>query len=64
MNFYTLLGITKSATKEQIKTAFRKKAQEYHPDHRGPEFSDLFMQISQAYQTLSDDNKRKQSTEE
>ena len=34
-NYYDILGITKTATEEEIKMAFRKLAHKYHPDKRG-----------------------------
>ncbi len=56
---YTVLGVKKNATREEIKTAYRKLAGKYHPDrvtHLGDEFQDLaekkFKEIQQAYQEL------------
>lgn len=58
-DYYQTLGIAKTATKEEIKKAFRKLAQKYHPDKpTGDEAK--FKEINEAYSTLSDDKKRSQ----
>ncbi len=61
-DYYKTLGIDKSATKEDIKKAFRKLAHEYHPDKtkNDPVSSQKFKEASEAYSVLSDDAKRKQ----
>ncbi|RUM59923.1 MAG: J domain-containing protein [Persephonella sp.] len=59
MDFYKLLGVSPNASKEEIKKAFRKKAKKYHPD-LNPENEELFKKIIEAYETLSDDIKRKE----
>lgn len=56
--FYDVLGVSKDATDKEIKTAFRKLAQKYHPDAGGDEAK--FKEISEAYETLSDAKKRKE----
>jgi molecular chaperone DnaJ len=56
-DYYKILGIEKSATKEEIKKAFRKLAHKYHPDKGGGDES-KFKEINEAYQVLSDDRKR------
>lgn len=53
---YKTLGVGKSATREQIKSAYRKKAKKVHPDAGGS--SDQFAELSKAYSLLSDDSKR------
>lgn len=59
-DYYAILGISKDATKAQIKKAFTQKAKEYHPDkNHSPDAKDKFANISEAYQTLNDENKRK-----
>ncbi len=61
-DYYTILGIKKDATEEEIKSAFRKLANKYHPDKNqgNKEAEDKFKEINEAYQTLSDKNKRAQ----
>ena len=56
-DYYKILGIDKSASKEDIKKAFRKLATKYHPDKKtGDEAK--FKEISEAYAVLGDDKKR------
>ena len=57
-NFYDVLGVKRDASDKEIKTAFRKLAQKYHPDAGGDE--QKFKEISEAYETLSDPKKRKE----
>ena len=57
-NFYDVLGVSRDASDKEIKTAFRKLAQKYHPDAGGDE--QKFKEISEAYETLSDAKKRKE----
>ncbi len=57
-DFYEILGVSKSASQEEIKRAFRKKAHEFHPD-KGSGNADKFKEVNEAYQVLSDDQKRK-----
>lgn len=56
--FYDVLGVKKDASADEIKKAFRKLAVKYHPDAGGDEKK--FKEISEAYETLSDDKKRKE----
>lgn len=59
-DYYSVLGVPKDATKVQIKKAFAQKVREYHPDKNpSPEAKDIFSSITEAYETLSDENKRK-----
>lgn len=59
-NFYDVLGVSKDATQDDIKKAFRKKAAEYHPDrNKDPKAPEQFKKVNEAYQVLSDDTKRK-----
>ncbi|MDP2820643.1 MAG: molecular chaperone DnaJ [bacterium] len=57
-DYYKILGISKTASVEEIKKAYRKLAHEYHPDKGGDEAK--FKEISEAYQVLSDKEKRTQ----
>ncbi len=58
-DFYEILGIDKNATKDEIKSAFRKKARQYHPDvNKAPDAEEKFKELGRAYETLMDDNKR------
>jgi molecular chaperone DnaJ len=60
-DYYEVLGVTKTASKEQIKDAYRKLALQYHPDrNKAPEAEEKFKEISEAYAVLSDDDKRQQ----
>ena len=52
-NFYKILGVTESATQDEIKKSYRKLAVEHHPDKGGNE--ETFKNISQAYDTLGDE---------
>ncbi len=56
-DYYKVLGITKSANKDEIKKAFRSLAHKYHPDKQTGDES-KFKEISEAYSVLSDDKKR------
>src|SRR5579863_9065109 len=58
MDYYEILGITKGASQEEVKKAFHKLAHKYHPDKGGDEKK--FKEINEAYQVLSDKNKRAQ----
>eukprot|EP01059_Diplonema_ambulator_P030323 TRINITY_DN5150_c0_g1_i2.p1 TRINITY_DN5150_c0_g1~~TRINITY_DN5150_c0_g1_i2.p1 ORF type:complete len:337 (+),score=70.23 TRINITY_DN5150_c0_g1_i2:73-1083(+) len=56
---YTVLGVEKKATKEEIKKAYHKAAVKYHPDRNGPEASEAkFQEVQGAYEVLSDDKMR------
>lgn len=59
-DYYQILQISRNATYEEVKKAYRKLAMKYHPDHNksaNAEF--MFKQISEAYQVLSNPEKRK-----
>lgn len=55
-DLYNLLDINKNATEKEIKSAYRKKVKECHPDTGGDE--ELFKKVSYAYEVLSDNNKK------
>lgn len=57
-DYYGLLGVGKSASQDEIKRAFRKKAHELHPDKGGD--AEAFKKVNEAYQILSDPQKRQQ----
>ena len=58
-DYYEILGISKNANDEQIKSAFRKKALEFHPDRNKAENAEQkFKEINEAYQIISDSEKR------
>ncbi len=57
-SYYDILGVSKNASKDEIKKAFRKLSKEHHPDKGGDEKK--FKEISQAYEVLSDDQKKAQ----
>lgn len=60
-NYYEILGIEKNASKEEIKRAFYRKAKIYHPDvNTSSNAADVFLLIEEAYQTLYDEDKRRE----
>ena len=58
MDYYSILGVAKSANQDDIKRAYRKLAMQHHPDKGGDEAK--FKQINEAYSVLSDPNQRAQ----
>lgn len=56
-DFYTVLGVDKKASKDEIKKAFHKLAHKYHPDKPGGD-EKRFKEVSEAYAVLSDEKKR------
>lgn len=58
-DYYKVLGVSKDATKEEIKKAYRKLAHKYHPDKKGGDEA-RFKEVNEAYQILSDDAKKSQ----
>lgn len=60
-DLYDVLGVSRDATQEDIRTAYRRLAREHHPDvNRDPEAERRFKEINLAYQTLSDPARRRQ----
>ncbi|XP_042428604.1 chaperone protein DnaJ-like isoform X1 [Zingiber officinale] len=58
-DFYSTLGVPKSASIKEIKAAYRRLARQYHPDvNKQPGATEKFKEISTAYEVLSDDKKR------
>lgn len=57
-DYYQILGVSREATQEDIKKAYRKLAHQYHPDKGGDEKK--FKEVSEAYRVLSDSQKREQ----
>lgn len=60
-DYYEVLEVSRNATQEEIKNAYRKLALQYHPDrNKSPDAEEKFKGISEAYAVLSDEEKRRQ----
>jgi len=61
-DYYEVLGLSRSATEDEIRKAYRKLAMQHHPDRNAnnPEAAEKFKELSEAYEVLSDAKKRQQ----
>mgnify|MGYP000764262902 CR=1 FL=1 len=61
-DYYEVLGVSKTATQDELKKAYRKLARKYHPDLNkdNPEAEEKFKECNEAYDVLSDEQKRAQ----
>ena len=58
MDYYSILGVPKTASQEEIRKAYKKMSMQHHPDRGGNE--EVFKQVNEAYQTLGNETKRQE----
>src|ERR1700689_3618383 len=59
VEYYEFLGVSRDCNEQELKTAYRRLAMQYHPDRNSaPDAEEKFKQASEAYQVLSDPQKR------
>jgi curved DNA-binding protein len=59
-DYYEVLGVSRSASKDDVQSAFRKLARKFHPDvSKEPKAEDRFKEINEAYEVLKDEDKRR-----
>src|SRR6056300_605110 len=56
MDYYSILGVSKNASEKEIRSAYKKKSMQHHPDRGGNE--EQFKKVNEAYSTLKDPHKR------
>src|SRR5215207_332297 len=58
-DYYEILGVPRTATQDDLKSAFRRKARQYHPDlNKSTDAEERIKEVNEAYAVLSDDQKR------
>ncbi len=60
-NYYSIMGVSRNATSDELKRAFKDKAKKYHPDvSKAPDAHQKFIEIGEAYEVLKDPNSRRE----